>query len=86
MTVHINTFDTLRHTKRAIKAGFTPEQAEELVAIIHETLVTKTDLAYELTLFEDRMKSFQLKILTSMLAGVPSIITVIQFLLPYLHH
>lgn len=81
----INTFDTLYYTKRAIKAGFTPSQAEELISIIHETLVTKSDLAYELSLFEDRMKSFQLKILTSVLAGVPSIITVIQFVLSYLH-
>jgi hypothetical protein len=86
MTLNINTFDTLHHTKRAIKAGFTPEQAEELVSIIHDTLVTKTDLAFEMAAFEDRMKSFQLKMLTSILAGVPSIITILQFVLPYLHH
>lgn len=83
MTINMSTFDTLYYTKRAVKAGFTQEQAEELVYIIHDTLVTKVYLEHELNAFEERLKSFQIKILTGILAGVPSIITMVQFLLSY---
>lgn len=84
MTLNWTSFDTLSYTKRAIKAGFTQEQAEEIVALIHDTLITKDDLAQELLRFEERLKKLLIKILMSILAGVPSIITVIQFILTYL--
>lgn len=51
----MSSFDTLKFSQRALKAGFTQEQAEfqaeEMAKVIDENLVTKTD-----------MESFQIEI------------------------
>lgn len=52
-------FDTLKYTKRAIAAGFTPQQAEfqaeELATVINESLVTKDYLDSKLDSLENRL-------------------------------
>lgn len=78
----INLFDTLEYTKRAIGAGFSPQQAEfqarEMASLLSETVVTRTILRQELIDLETRMRNFQYRIARTALASTATAVAVLQ--------
>lgn len=75
-------FDTLLYTKRAMAVGFTASQAEfqaeEMAALLSQTVVTRFVLKQELTDLEIRLRTFQYQIAGTILGGLATVITVLE--------
>ncbi len=71
-------FNTLQYAKRAVKAGYTQEQAEEMATLVNDILVTKDDLKDELDALEAKIQAFHYKMMWTLLGGISSVIGIAQ--------
>lgn len=70
--------DTLDFSKKAIEAGFTPEQAEFQAKFLSTFFITQEMLKDELDAFQMRLQITQVKIIGMVLTGATTIISVVQ--------